>query len=90
MEELVRRARRSAITARTVGVKVRTEGFQTHTRDRTLEVHSLEPSLINTVALEMVSEFQGRRIRLLGLRLSNLQTARGSQQTLRGLEERQD
>ncbi len=85
VEELLRRAQSGGITARTIGIKVRTEGFQTYTRDRTMEVHSLRAALIRSVALDLLREFQGRRLRLLGLRLSNLQVARGDQQTLPGL-----
>lgn len=83
-DEVIRRAQRSGITARTIGVKVRTEGFQTHTRDRTQEVHSLDAQLIRRVALELIEEFRGHRIRLIGLRLSNLLALGGKQRTLLG------
>jgi nucleotidyltransferase/DNA polymerase involved in DNA repair len=55
-----------------VGIKVRLEGFETHTRDRTLATHVQERDLLLRTAEELLEEFRGRRIRLIGVRISSL------------------
>jgi nucleotidyltransferase/DNA polymerase involved in DNA repair len=72
VDELHRRALRQAILFRTVGIKVRVEGFETHTRDRTLATHVQARELLLRTAAELLGEFRGRRIRLIGVRISGL------------------
>ena len=58
---------------RTVSVKVRQEDFTTFTRARTLDHDTRDPDIIRQVSGELATEFfDGRKIRLLGIRLSNL------------------
>ena len=58
----------------TVGIKVRFEDFETHTSARSLKVHTRDKEPIVEQARVMLRAFleDGRRIRLLGVRLSNL------------------
>ncbi len=58
---------------RTVSVKVRQADFTTFTRARTLYHDTRDPDTIRQVSRELAREFfDGRKIRLLGVRLSNL------------------
>jgi DNA polymerase IV (DinB-like DNA polymerase) len=68
---------------RTVSVKVRQEDFTTFTRARTLDYDSRNLDTIRQVSAELASEFfDGRKIRLLGIRLSNLGNNKMYQTTL--------
>ena len=59
---------------RTVGVKVRFEDFETHTAAKSLRVHTREREPIEEQARALLRRFleDGRKIRLVGVRLSNL------------------
>jgi len=59
---------------RTVGVKVRFEDFETHTAAKSLRVYTREREPIEEQARALLRGFleDGRKIRLLGVRLSNL------------------
>ena len=59
---------------RTVGIKVRFEDFETHTAAKSLRVHTRDKEPITEQARAMLRPFleDGRRVRLLGVRLSNL------------------
>ncbi len=72
------------LTYRTVTVKVRYSNFETHTRSRSLKVHSsdLDPILILSQMLLKDFVASGRKIRLIGVRLSNLKDRREPQVTL--------
>ncbi len=78
------RARNAKMTFRLVGVKIRFEGFQTHTRDRTLPTWTLDREIVLTTARELVKEFEthGRAVRMLGVKVSNLQKPKGKQASL--------
>ncbi len=71
------RLREHGFFARTVGLKLRTADFTTLTRDRTLD----EPTRLDSVIFENVRELFDRswnrklKIRLLGVRASNLERA---------------
>ena len=61
---------------RTVSVKVRFEDFDTHTRARSIGFLSSDLKLVADISKELVSEFIGeKKIRLIGVRLSNLRKA---------------
>ena len=61
---------------RTVSVKVRFEDFDTHTRARSIGFMSSNLKLVADISKELVSEFIGeKKIRLIGVRLSNLRKA---------------
>ncbi|HEY7588555.1 MAG TPA: DNA polymerase IV [Thermoplasmata archaeon] len=59
---------------RTVTLKVRYSDFETHTRSRSLRIHTADLDPILILAQQMLKEIlaSGRKIRLLGVRLSNL------------------
>jgi len=80
------RARNAHMAFRTVGIRIRFEGFQTHTRDRTLPRWTLDRVILMTTARELVREFEtrGKPVRMLGVRVSNLQRPKGTQSALPG------
>jgi DNA polymerase-4 len=71
---VAQRLRDHKLFARTVGLKIRFTGFETHTRDVSLD----EPTHVDTVIFQNVLRLldeawkQRRKIRLLGVRTSNL------------------
>lgn len=69
---------------RTVTLKVRYSNFETHTRSRSLKVHSTDLDPILILNQMMLKEFlaSGRKVRLIGVRLSNLRDRREPQVTL--------
>ena len=68
---------------RTVSVKVRQADFTTFTRARTLDHDTRDQDTIRQVSGELAREFfDGRKIRLLGIRLSNLGKNKLRQTTL--------
>ena len=78
------RVRNANVLFRTAGIKIRFEGFQTHTRDRTLPTWTHDRDVLTTVARELVEEFRerGRAVRMLGVRVANLQRPQGKQSSL--------
>lgn len=61
---------------RTVSVKVRFEDFDTRTRSKSIGFPSSDPELVKNISKNLISEFTGvAKIRLIGIRLSNLQMA---------------
>ncbi len=56
------------------GIKIRFEGFQTHLRERKLSSHILDEAALAKVARDLVKEFEprGRKVRLLGVRVTDL------------------
>ncbi len=59
---------------RTVTLKARFSDFETHTRSKSLRIHTtdLEPILILSQTLLKETLMSGRKVRLIGVRLSNL------------------
>lgn len=87
LEELAEDVQKSLIGEgflfRTVGIKVRTRGFITHTRAHTLGHHTDELDMIKDTAKALLTEFlDGRMIRLIGVRLSNLERQRTRQKSM--------
>ena len=78
------RSRNAQMSFRTVGIKIRFEGFVTHTRDRTLPTWTLDREVLLEVVREQIAEFRerGRPVRMLGVRVSNLQKPTGKQASL--------
>jgi DNA polymerase IV len=61
---------------RTVGIKVRLDDFSTHTRARTLNEATADPSVVGSVAIELLRDFdRGRPVRLLGVRVAAFERA---------------
>lgn len=78
------RARAQGVRFRTIGIKIRFEGFVTHTRERTLGTHVSDEGIMRTTCRELLAEFEsrGRAVRLLGARVSHLQKATVGQKPL--------
>ena len=78
------RAREARMSFRTVGMRIRFEGFVTHTRDRTLPTWTLDREVLMSTVRELVAEFEDRRkpVRMLGVRVSNLRKPKGKQASL--------
>ncbi len=69
---------------RTVTLKARYSNFETHTRSRSLKIHTADLDPILILSQMMLKELlaSGRKIRLIGVRLSNLQERAEPQATL--------
>jgi DNA polymerase IV (DinB-like DNA polymerase) len=69
---------------RTVGIKVRFEGFQTFTREKTHTGYVDDQDVVREYVRSLFTEFEKdrRRIRLVGARLSDLKPAEGRQTRL--------
>jgi DNA polymerase IV (DinB-like DNA polymerase) len=69
---------------RTVGIKIRFEGFETHTHERSLSSHTDQLSALIDTAQALLREFDSdtRRVRLIGVKVSNLIKAEARQTTL--------
>src|SRR5438132_5846205 len=81
-------ARAQGATFRTIGIKIRFEGFQTHLRERTLGSHVLDEKVLTDVAQDLAKEFAGRkrRVRLLGVRVTHLERPKTKQPQLTAFE----
>src|SRR3989449_8993851 len=82
------RARAQGATFRTVGIKIRFEGFQTHLRERTLASNVLDETVLADVCVELAKEFaEGHhRFRLIGVRVTKLQRPKTRQPQLTAFE----
>jgi len=69
---------------RTVGIKVRLEDFSTFTRMRTHVRHTNEKAVMEEFVRALFGEFEGSRkkIRLVGVRVSNLRAADVAQESI--------
>ena len=79
-----RRVKDGRVTFRTAGIKIRFEGFQTHTRDRTLPTWTQDREVLMATVRELVDEFRsrGRAVRMIGVRVAHLQKPKGTQSSL--------
>lgn len=71
------------ITYKTITLKIRFEGYQTYTRSKTLPYHIQDEKLVLNVILELFKEFSNlkKKIRLVGIKLSNFDTNQNARQT---------
>ncbi len=78
------RAKAQGAAFRTVGIKIRFEGFQTFLRERTLGGHVLDERVLADVARDLAKEFESRarKVRLLGIRVTGLVRPKAKQPTL--------
>jgi DNA polymerase IV (DinB-like DNA polymerase) len=78
------RAKAQGAAFQTIGIKVRSEGFQTHMRERTLGSHVLDEAVLLQVVRDLAKEFEenDRAVRLLGVRVANLVRPKASQPRL--------
>ena len=82
------RARAQGATFRTIGIKIRFEGFQTHLRERTLLSHVLDETVLADVCVELAREFANgkHRVRLIGVRVTKLERPQTQQPRLSAFE----
>jgi len=72
-----------SLRCRTITIKVRYTGFVTKTKARTLLHYTDEPTAVRPCAHTLLRDiFDGRKIRLLGIRLSSFETRDGRQMIL--------
>ena len=84
VDEVHQRLIRERLLFRTVSIKVRFEGFQTFTRDKTHTGYVDDQDVVREYMTLLFREFEKdrRRIRLVGLKLSDLKPAQGKQTRL--------
>jgi DNA polymerase IV (DinB-like DNA polymerase) len=82
--DVAARARSRGATYRTIGVKVVIPPYDVNTRERSLSGPVDAPDLVEQVALELLSEFEGDPARKVGVRVSNLSFSPGDQSRLDG------
>jgi DNA polymerase IV len=76
VEQLAGDLQRKGYVGRTIGIKLRFEDFKTVTRDMTIDIHTDEAKTIRLAAGLCLKRVDlGRRIRLLGVRVSALRRA---------------
>jgi len=82
-DDVCRNLSDASLYCRTVTVKVRYEGFVTQTKARTLPHFTGDPAIVRRCAHSLLRDiFDGRKIRLLGIRLSSFDTQDARQMTL--------
>jgi DNA polymerase IV (DinB-like DNA polymerase) len=82
-EEVCRNLSDESLHCRTVTVKVRYQGFVTKTKARTLLHYTGDPATVRTCAHTLLRDmYDGRKIRLLGIRLSSFDWCDARQMTL--------
>jgi DNA polymerase IV (DinB-like DNA polymerase) len=87
LEEINKRLHESVkknhITYKTITLKVRFEGYQTYTRSKTLTYPIQDEKMVIKTILGLYKEFskKNKKIRLLGIKLSNLEKHQKSHQT---------
>ena len=71
------------------GIKIRFEGFQTHLRERKLPSHIQDEAALKQVARDLIKEFEsrGRKVRLLGVRVTDLARPKTRQPTLTAFDD---
>jgi DNA polymerase IV (DinB-like DNA polymerase) len=83
-QDVHKRATNENFLYRSVGIKIRFTGFETHTRSRSLNTASDSFETLENVALRLLSEFEGseKKVRLIGARVANLVKKDKEQTTL--------
>jgi len=79
--ELSSRAKSARLSFRSVGIKIRFRGFETHTRETRLPASTQSESVIRREAFKLLSQFESRnsKVRLVGVRISALGMASARQ-----------
>jgi DNA polymerase IV (DinB-like DNA polymerase) len=85
--EVADRAIEEGALYRTIGIKVVTPPFEVNTRARSLSGPVQDGALIERVALELLKEFDGRKVRKLGVRVANLEFGAADQSNLGNWED---
>jgi len=84
--DVASRARDRGCLYRTIGIKAVRPPFDVNTRERSLPGPVDDPALVESVSIELLREFDGDRVRKLGVRVSNLEFTDADQSTLAGFE----
>ncbi|MFB6156573.1 MAG: DNA polymerase IV [Haloferacaceae archaeon] len=84
--DVAERARREGALYRTIGLKAVTPPYDVNTRSRSLPGPVDEPPLVADVALDLLDEFEGDRVRKLGVRVAKLSFTEAEQARLDGWE----
>lgn len=73
-DSLTRKMRDEGIKGRTITLKIRLQGFETHTRSRTLDQPVDEMKTVRDTVLSLFRNFdrKGKKVRLVGISVSNL------------------
>ncbi|WP_224450128.1 DNA polymerase Y family protein [Haloprofundus salilacus] len=88
--DVAERARSRGALYRTIGIKVVQPPFEVNTRAKSLPGPVDDPELVESVALELLTEFADARVRKLGVRVSNLDFDDSDQASLDGWEQADD
>ncbi|MBX0294283.1 DNA polymerase IV [Haloarcula nitratireducens] len=80
------RAHRKEVRYQTIGIKVVEPPYEIHTRARSLPGPVADADLVESVALDLLSEFADAAVRKVGVRVSNLDFSAGEQASLTGFE----
>jgi DNA polymerase IV (DinB-like DNA polymerase) len=80
------RASRRGARYRTIGIKVVEPPFDVNTRARSLPGPVADADLVESVALELLAEFEDAEVRKIGVRISNLDFSAGEQAALTGFD----
>jgi len=80
------RAHRREARYQTIGIKVVEPPYDISTRARSLPGPVADAGLVVSVALDLLTEFEDRAVRKLGVRVSNLDFSAGEQASLGGFE----
>lgn len=80
-EEVARLMRKERIKGRTVTLKLRLEDFTTFTRSKTLSTFIDSPQLLRGITVQLYREYEknNKKVRLLGISVSQLSTEAGEQ-----------
>lgn len=83
-DELSRLMRKNQLKGRTISIKIRLEDFSTFTRSRTLSDFINSPQIIKAVAIDLYRHFdkKQKKVRLLGIEVSQLSSVSGEQMGL--------
>jgi DNA polymerase IV (DinB-like DNA polymerase) len=75
VSELMRRVKSAGYSYRVAGIKIRFRGFETHTREKTLVSHTDDEGPLADAVERLLDEFEtkGRPIRLIGIRVADIQ-----------------
>jgi len=87
--KLHRRLQSAGYEYRVVGVKIRFTHFQTYTRENTLPNHTDDEATMLSEARNLLREFDGdnrKKVRLIGIRVSDLKPKEGQRKAEEGLE----
>ncbi|WP_158853904.1 DNA polymerase IV [Halorhabdus sp. CUG00001] len=80
------RAARNGALYQTIGIKVVEPPYDVHTRARSLSGPVADPALLEDVARDLLTEFEGTRVRKVGVRVSKLSFTDREQVALSGFD----